>query len=71
MTKKQLAEAIRNHDHFSHMSDDHRVYMQGVEHRSLIELELDAAFVKLSEKLKFWNEHAPNDAQDRKAYINQ
>lgn len=71
MTKEQLAEAIRNHDHFSHMSDDHRVYLQGVEHRRLIELELDAVFAKRSDKLKFWNEHAPHAAQYRKEYINQ
>tara|TARA_Y100000356_G_C11091176_1_gene199316 strand:- start:40 stop:297 length:258 start_codon:yes stop_codon:yes gene_type:complete len=71
MTKKQLAEAIRNHDHFSHMSDDHRVYLQGVEQRRLIELELDALFAKRSDKLKFWNEHAPHAAQYRKEYINQ
>ena len=69
MTKEQLAEAIRNHDHFSHMSDDHRVYLQGVEQRRLIELELDALFAKRSDKLKFWNEHAPDGCGYTKAWI--
>jgi len=71
MTKEELAQAIKNHDHYYQYSDDHRVYSSGMAQQKAITDVLKLLFVKKSEQLTFWHEHAPHNAQYRKEYINQ
>ena len=71
MTREELAQEIKIHDHFHHMSDDNRVWRQGKAHYTLIQDELKAMFAKTSDRCIFWNENAPHNAQYNKEYINQ
>ena len=71
MSREELAQEIKIHDHFHHMSDDNRVWKQGKAHYTLIQDELKAMFAKTSDRCIFWNENAPHNAQYRKDYINQ
>ena len=72
MTKKELAEAISNHDYFYHMSDDHGVYSSGRRHYQMIHSALNSMFDKKSERCEFWNEHCTNDrSKYTQEYINE
>ena len=71
MSREELAQEIKIHDHFHHMSDDNRVWQQGKAHYTLIQDELKAMFAKTSDRCIFWNENAPHNAQYNKEYINQ
>ena len=71
MSREELAQEIKIHDHFHHMSDDNRVWKQGKAHYTLIQDELKTMFAKTSDRCIFWNENAPHNAQYRKDYINQ
>ena len=71
MTKQELAQEIKMHDHFHHMSDDHRVWQQGRTHYQFIQDKLKATFVKTSDRCIFWNNNAPSAAQYNQSYINQ
>ena len=71
MSREELAQEIQVHDHFHHMSDDHRAWQQGRTHYQFIQDELKAMFAKTSDRCIFWNDNAPHNAQYRKDYINQ
>ena len=71
MTKKELSQAIKNHDHHWQFSDDHRVWSGGRAHRDMILEELEKMFNKKSERLIFWNEHAPKGSGYAKSYIQE
>ena len=69
--KEELAQAIKNHDHYYQYSDDHRVYSSGMAQRNGIMELLKVVFDKKSEQLKFWNEHAPEGCGYTKTYIQE
>ena len=67
----KLALAIKNHDHYHQMSDDHRVFLSGTAEKEAILERLEEVFNKKSEQLEFWNEHAPEGKGYVKGYINE
>ena len=67
----ELALAIKHHDHYYQMSDDHRVFLSGTAEKEAIIERLEEVFDKLSEQLEFWNEHAPEGRGYVKGYINE
>ena len=71
MTREELSQEIQIHDHHYAMSDDNRVWRQGVNHYQLIQDELKKQFVKTSDRCIFWNKYAPTSCHYRKDYINQ
>jgi 6-phosphogluconate dehydrogenase len=71
MTKKELAQAIKNHDHHFQYSDDHRVWTAGRARRDEILNELAKQFDKKSQRLMFWNEYAPENCGYTKSYIQE
>ena len=46
MTKEQLSQEIQVHDHHHAMSDDNRVWRQGVNHYQLIQDELKKQLIE-------------------------
>ena len=71
MTREELSQEIQVHDHHHAMSDDNRVWRQGVNHYQLIQDGLKKLFVKTSDRCKFWNRYAPMYCHYREDYINQ
>jgi len=71
MSREELAQEIKIHDHFHHMSDDNRYYLSGQAHYKLIQDELKSQFAKTSDRCIFWNENAPEYNHYKKDYINQ
>ena len=71
MSIQELIEEIQVHDHHHAMSDDNRVWRQGVNHYQLIQDGLKKLFVKTSDRCKFWNKYAPMSCHYREDYINQ
>ena len=67
----ELALAIRHHDHYYQMSDDHRVYSSGRSERDTIMHELENMFDKVSDRLEFWNSNCPDGVGYRQDYINE
>jgi hypothetical protein len=67
----KLALAIKNHDHYYNMSEDHGVWRRGVADREDITQHLEEMFSKRSEQLEFWNEHAPKGCGYTQAYIDE
>tara|TARA_R100001509_G_C4805845_1_gene194703 strand:+ start:342 stop:608 length:267 start_codon:yes stop_codon:yes gene_type:complete len=67
----ELATAIKHHDHYYQMSDDHRVFLSGTAEKEAILERLEEVFDKKSEQLEFWNEHAPEGKGYVKGYINE
>ena len=67
----ELATAIKHHDHYYQMSDDHRVFLSGTAEKEAILEPLEEVFNKKSEQLEFWNEHAPEGRGYVKGYINE
>ena len=74
LREQQLAElalAIKHHDHHYNMSDDHGVWQRGVRNSEVLNEILNEMFNKKSERLEFWNEHAPDGCGYTKTYINE
>jgi len=67
----ELALAIRHHDHYYNMSDDHRVYSSGRSERDHIMSELETMFNKVSDRLEFWNTNCPDSVGYTQEYINE
>ena len=71
MTKKDLAHAIKHHDHYYMYSDDGGVFRRGSTDRDMILDALEKQFDKKSQRLMFWNEHAPEGCGYTKKYIQE
>ena len=67
----ELALAIRHHDHYYQMSDDHRIFLSGTAEKEAILERLEEVFDKKSEQLEFWHEQAPEGSGYVKGYINE
>ena len=65
----KLALAIKHHDHYYNMSDDHGVWQKGVRNSEVLNDKLNELFNKKSEGLEFWNEHAPDGCGYTKNWI--
>ena len=67
----ELASRIKYHDHYYNMSDDHGVWRRGVADREDITQRLEETFSKRSERLEFWNEHAPEGCGYTQEFIDE
>ena len=71
MSREELVQEIRVHDHWHAMSDDNRVWVRGRNHYELIQDELKKQFAKTSDRCIFWNKHTPDNVHYKQDYINQ